>query len=485
MYDTTPTNKPQTQTQKPKKPNAKHSYQAGRIMFRRLANRVNNAVSNATSSLNPDNSANATANDSRVSELAAMGFREAEARHALRVANGDMQQATEWLLSHGSPVGTAGNPIAIPEAARSATHEDSEMQRAIQASLLTETQTQNRNKNKNHGQQQQQQHKQATLRSAASKHAGRAAASRHTNKTTGGGVPKKGLATTHPKVQMPKRLSQHDQEDIIMRCANRIAPYSLSVDTLLRSLKTIQGNPSNRKFHTVDTSTASFQRSLHAPGVLDFLKAVNFHANYNNHKILTLSHFDAAAFYLGISALEQIQQNSTDYTKDKALRVFQKDLAFALSEKNITAEELSARTKFLSKLPSEPTKGGSQITIEYGVVLSNLVNANFNNVNTKNNTNNTSATASSEQQLSLTKITRGFDHDDTLGDVLQWLGGQATEIPQKLETGEWKLVDRNRQGPEEDYNFHKLNVNELRDRTLQYVGCWPSGRLAIVPKITN
>ena len=44
------------------------------IMFRRLANRVNDAVSNATSSLT---------GDPRVSELAALGFREAEARHAL------------------------------------------------------------------------------------------------------------------------------------------------------------------------------------------------------------------------------------------------------------------------------------------------------------------------------------------------------------------------------------------------------------------
>jgi hypothetical protein len=433
-------------------------------MFRRLANRVNTAVSNATSSLSSSNS-----NDPRVSELAAMGFREAEARHALRVANGDMHQATEWLLSHGSPVGTAGNPITISEptaatttsASASATHEDSELQRAIQASLMTE----NQNKNKKHRQQQ------TTQRSAASKHAGGAATSRQTTKTTSV-VPKRGLANTHPKVQMPKRLSQHDQEDIIMRCANRIAPYSLSVDTLLRSLKTIQGNPSDRKFHTVDTSTANFQRSLNAPGVLDFLKAVNFHSNYNNHKTLTLSHFDAAAFYLGISALEQIQQNSADYTKDKALRVFQKDLASALSEHNTTAEELSARTKLLSKLPSEPTRGGSQITIEYGVILSNIINTN-------------TAAAGSEQQPSLTKITRGFDHDDTLGDVIQWLGGQATEIPQKLETGEWKLVDRNRQGLEEDYNFHKLDLNELRDRTLQYVGCWPSGRLAIVPRITN
>ena len=55
-------------------------------------------------------------------ELAAMGFLEAEARYALRVSKGNKAQAAEWLLIHGSPVGTA----------------DAEMQRAIQASLLAE-----------------------------------------------------------------------------------------------------------------------------------------------------------------------------------------------------------------------------------------------------------------------------------------------------------------------------------------------------------
>jgi hypothetical protein len=422
-------------------------------MFRRLANRVNDAVSNATSSLS--SSSNSGEDDSRVSELAAMGFREAEAMHALRLANGDMTRATEWLLSHGSPVGSAGNPITIQPNSTTAAmetasaQEDNELQLAIQASLKTE---------------QQDKTKQRRQQPAASKNAGRAAVSRLTTKTTG---PKKDLANTHPKVRMPKRLSQHDKEDIIMRCANRVAPHSLSVDTLLRSLKTVQGNPSNRKYHTVDTNSAMFQRSLSAPGVLDFLLAVNFHPNYNNHKVLTLSHFDAAAFYLGISALEQIQQNSTDYKKSKALRVFQKDLASVLSEKSAAAEELSARTKFLSMLPSEPTQGGSQITVEYGVAL-----------------NTTANTMTEATTTPLNKITRGFDHDDTLDDVIHWLGGQATGILEKLENGEWKLVDRNRQGLEEDYHFFKLDLNELRDQTLQRVGCWPSGRLAIVPALT-
>lgn len=458
-------------------------------MFRRLADRVNDAVSNAASSLSNNNSNNNINNnnndDARVSELSAMGFREAEARHALRVVNGDMTRATEWLLSNGSPVGTgtgtgtAGNPITISETGTTTTtrtttttHEDSELQHAIQASLMTEN---------NHQQQRRRQQSQ----SAASKNAGRAAVSRTTSTNNNNNnitaKLKQNLSNTHPKVQMPKRLSQHDQEDIIMRCANRVAPYSLTVDTLLRSLRTIQADPSNRKYHAVDTTTAMFRRSLNAPGVLDFLKALNFHPNYNNHKTLTLAHFDAAAFYLGISALEQIQQSSPEYAKDKALRLFQKELASALATN--TAEELSARTKFLSKLPSEPTKGsgGSQITVEYGIILNN------NNNDTDTDTNNTPQS----------KITRGFDHDDTLGDVVNWLGGQASVIPDKLETGEWRLVDRNRRQDNDNdtgngngngnddynYNYQRLDLAELKDRTLQYIGCWPSGRLAIVPKV--
>lgn len=399
-------------------------------MFRRLANRVSDAVSSATSSN--------SSSDARVSELAAMGFRESEARHALRVANGDMTRATEWLLTNGSPVGTAGNPVSIPDTTTTTSTEDAELQRAIQASLAIETKPKRK------------------PQSAASKHAGQAAASWLTKKP-----PKKSLANTHPKVQVPKRLSQHDQEDVILRCSNRVAPHSISVDTLLRSLKTIQGNPSNRKYHTVDTGTPMFQRSLKAPGVLDFLKAVNFHPDYNNPKRLTLSHYDAAAFYLGVSALEQIQTTNKDYAKDKALRVFQTELTSALSDR--TEEEQAGRNKFLSLLPKEPTRGGSQITIEYGVLLSHH----------------------NPETQALMKITRNFDHDDTLEDVLHWLGGQSTSLLQKLESGDYKLVDRNKQGPESNYHFHMLDLQELNHRSLQYAGCWPSGRLAIVPRLES
>jgi len=148
------------------------------------------------------------------------------------------------------------------------TYEDSELQRAIQASLMTDN---NNNKYNN------KKKKNNNIQSSASKTSGRAAASRTTIIATAPVRAKQSLANTHLKVQIPKRLSQHDQKDVIIRCANRVAPYSLAIDTLLRSLKTIQADPSDRKYHTVDTTTAMFQRSLKAPGVLDFLKAVNFH----------------------------------------------------------------------------------------------------------------------------------------------------------------------------------------------------------------
>jgi len=422
-------------------------------MFRRLADRVNDAVSNAASSLSSISNNDST--DVRVDELSAMGFRQAEARHALRLANGDMNRATEWLLENGSSVTTT----MIPMSTRAATTDkDSELQQAIQASLMSD------NNNDNSRQRRRNPPPLAKQQLVASKNAGRASTTRTTE------VNNNNIRNTHPKVKIPKRLSQHDQEDIILRCANRVAPYSLSVDTLLRSLKKIQLNPKNVKFQTIDTNAVVFQRSLNAPGVLDFLKAVNFHYFPNsNNKTLTLSHFDVAAFYLGISALEQIQQQNPEYAKHKTLRLFQKELIDSLATISMSNDEKLARNRYLSKLPSEPVKGGSQITVEFGVTISNVVN---NSIYTDNDNQ-------------LTKISRGFDYDDTLGDVINWLGSQASVIPNKLETGEWSLVDRNRQGSEEDYKYHRLDISELSDKTLQYNGCWPSGRMAIVPRLKD
>eukprot|EP00536_Pseudo-nitzschia_multiseries_P000300 jgi/Psemu1/299952/fgenesh1_kg.4_\ len=52
--------------------------------------------------------------DAPVAELVAMGFRAAEARQALRDADGDMNRAVDWLVFNGSPIERIENPNTTP-----------------------------------------------------------------------------------------------------------------------------------------------------------------------------------------------------------------------------------------------------------------------------------------------------------------------------------------------------------------------------------
>jgi hypothetical protein len=413
-------------------------------MFKRLADRVTSAVASVTAS-----------SPSPVDVLKSMGFSDADARRALQVNNGNVEQAAEWLLT--STTNDNGIPTAMQ--ATTAQTENDELQEAISASL--------------------EEAAQRPPQSAASKRAGQAALSRFDtdptkNKTTKGPTkpkprtnPKATPASTmkmkpagtstantitfktaplasHPNVKVPKRLSQHDKEDQILRCANRIAPHPMAVDTLLKSLTQLQKHPSDPKYKTIDTSSSGFQRSLNAPGVLDYFKAMNYHVSYRNPLVLELAMLDPATLYLGISALEQVQQTNLEYREAKDKIAFDKEIHAILALADSDMQEAVKRSEYMSKCPSEPTMGGGYMTVELG-----------------------SATTK--------KISRKFDGDDTLEDVLNWLGGHGSVLPQKLLAQEWFLVDRNHS------NSIAYNVPELQRKTLQYIGCWPSGRLAIVP----
>ena len=348
--------------------------------------------------------------------------------------------------------------------------------------------------------------------SAASKKAAEAATVRTTDNSSNptNHTKKKGSSSINTssvqKTMLPKQIFEHDPKEVILRCAQRIAPYSLSVDTLVRSLRTIRSNPNNTKYQSIDTSSTAFQRSLNAPGVMDFLRAMNFRfcsastKNYNtsnsnsnsnrdrdsNHTtMLTLLHFDPAVFYLGISALEQIQQTSRVYKKHKALRTFQKEIDTCFVDTNIQAvneNELSARQHYLSKLPRAPSSGGSPITIEFGLPVVNTANSKTGSGDHSRTCDSTKTDRDNDKPK---KISRDFDHDDTLDDVVNWLGGHInSSIPTKLRTGEWNIVDRNRMGSDtDDFKYYRLDVTELSDKTLHCIGCWPSARIAIVPAI--
>lgn len=443
----------------------KAHYNIRTTMWKRMADRISNAVSNVASVAVASNNND---DDVRVAELSAMGFRPAEARHALRQANGDMQRASEWLLEHGTPVGlhhrhlqqdnSNTNNYTTAAAGHNATpttatvvNDDDNIQRAIQASLDEQKRADKEQKKVSN--LLSHRNKKESVKSAAATRAGQAAVQRFQQQppiASRPNVQQQLPIASHPNVQLPKRLSQHDKEDVILRSAARIAFHPAAVDTLLRSLKTIQANPKVLKYQLINTTTAGFQRSLNKPGVIDFLKAMNFHGSLSDSKILKLAMLDPATFYLGISALEQVQQTSPDYAKNKLLMEFDKDLEQALALGDSDMQEALKRSEYMSKCPSESSTAGSQVTVELG----------------------------SERRIS-----RKFDGDDTLRDVIHWLGGHSSLIPKKLlETKEWHLVDRNHP---DALSYDTLEESGLLDRTLQYVGCWPSGRLAVVPTLPH
>lgn len=435
-------------------------------MFRRLADRVSSAVASATgSSEGGTSNSNASVSVSSVDHLTSMGFSSADAQHALQISGGNVEQAAEWLLTNTRNVPSRNAAVA----ANTAQTEEDELQKAISASL-EEAGANAKNalvKANSTGIGTG-----TSAQTAASRRAGQAALSRFENQnkkpakkapksngpsalkttsasavsaTTGIGTGTASITTalqSHPNVKVPKRLSQHDTENVILRCAQRVAPNASAVDTLLKSLKQLQASPTNLRYRTVDTSTPGSKRSLDAPGAVDFLKAMGYHTSHNNHNVLELSFVDPATLFLGISALEQVQLTSPEYKKNKAEVLFDREIQLILASADQDMEEALRRSEFMTKLPSEPTMGGGIITIE----------------------------------LSSTKIQRKFDGDDCLQDILNWLGANGSVIPEKLDQKTWFLVDRHHS------NSIAYNIQELKGKTLQYIGCWPSARLAVVPE---
>ncbi|KAL3940657.1 MAG: hypothetical protein SGBAC_004843 [Bacillariaceae sp.] len=381
-------------------------------MFRRLADRVFNS-----------------AEQNNVNALKNMGFSERDARNALQQTDGNLEQAANILLARG--------PQRVPghEANRQQV-EDDEMQRALQASMLSIPKS---------APKPAPQSKRKQPKTAASSNAGKAAlrrvntpASSHSSRSTS-------PLSSHPNVKVPTKLADKSKEEQILRTADRLKSSPQALDTLYKTLKTLQSNPNHPKFRKIDQTTAGYQKSLAtAPGAEDLLLAMNYRKS--GLKELSLGIADPATLYLGISALEQTML-TPDYIRSKGLLQFHKDVNQMFHSADNSAEEAIARSEYMSKLPTEPAMGGAWIYVNF----EGLEDAQF-------------------------KLKRKFDGDDTLGDVLHWIAGNGTSILAKLQSGEWELVDGNRHPPA------CLDPASLSSRTLQYIGCWPSGKLIVRPK---
>ena len=432
-------------------------------MFRKVTDRIsaaaasvlNSASNSLTAGSNNSSSNNSNSNnnnaDSAVSALVAMGFDAQAASIALQAAHGDVDRATEWLVSQNASStvnvhqhnihqsNTFSNSNRNNNNNNNNNHhsenedEDAAVQRILQESLELEERRLRR------VQVEQQATAANPSRSAAVHKAGQAAALRAAGKPV-----------TQQQHQVIPKLQDKPKEEQIVRCADRLKASPQAVDTLLRALMAVRDHPDEAKYRKIDTTSAGYQRSLaNAPGATDLLRAMNYYYYPSSSKqtlLLDRAMVDPALLYLGISALEQTRL-TPEYQMAKQKIVFHKMVQEILASADASETEALARAAYMSKCPTEPPEGrGSYIQVKLGTD---------------------------------TMLRRRFDADDTLADVLHWLGGHGSVIPNKLLSREWSLLDVNQ--PQHQSLLVPLDCQAHQHHTLQYIGCWPSGRLEIVP----
>ncbi|KAI2488914.1 PUB domain [Fragilaria crotonensis] len=404
-------------------------------MFRRFTERVTAAVLGDHSSAETED---------KIRVLQAMGFEERNARSALAQANGDIDNAAVLLLR--SPSLPA--PFRAPTASNSI---DEAMRNAMEESLQTEEQRLYRQAQEaslqtpNAVPRKPQPPNKATppnrQTTAAANKAAQAALARSTNPPNRNKNSRSPIQEHHPDVKVPTKLEDKSKEEQILRNVNRVKGHPSAVDTLYKALTALRSDPNNPKFRRIDKSNPGYQRSLAvAPGAEALLLVMNF-TEVGTTLVLDRSRVDPALLFLGISALEDAR-NSVEYLEAKRQIQFTNELKEIHMQVNSSEQEALKRASLIAKCPSEPPGGrGALVQVGFGEEI----------------------------------IKRRFDGDDVLQDVVNWLGGHGSVIPDKLLTREWCLVDKNR------FPISPIDVQFNLDKTLQYVGFWPSGKLEIRP----
>jgi len=262
------------------------------MVFKKFTDRILSAGTTAANALlhGPEQA-------EKIRQLECMGFSAERARHALNATEGDVDRAAELLLlganaqqEHRAVPSRNDGAVATTAAGNSrnhdqrgtavAAHNDDQMRRAIEESLMVNQWEESRqvrevidltgdnpnnaaaakptkNTQRNNLATKQPAKQLTGGKSAAAINAGKAAATRHTNITN-----KKTLSQTHPNVQLPEKLSNKTKEEQILRCANRVKPHVMAVDTLLRVLTSVRDSPDNPKFRTIDRTNANYAKHV-------------------------------------------------------------------------------------------------------------------------------------------------------------------------------------------------------------------------------
>lgn len=296
------------------------------------------------------------------------------------------------------------------------------------------------------------------------------------------------LQLHHPDVKLIPQLRDKSVEEQVVRTADRMKHHPAAVDALHRALSALYQNPDGEAVRRIDTNSPGFVRSVApAPGALDFLRAMRFDSTTsNNDKTMLILHlplYDPALVYLGLTALEQTR-TTLEYQTAKEWLVFAKEMTAFLTAPVIDdSNEATQRKAHSRQCPTEPTAGRGallQIQLLPSTSLSASSTASAATAPTTLPTATNTTVATTGTTAGLRTIRRRFDSDDTVEDVLSWIGAAVgTEILSRLQKNTWCLVNINHS------QRAPIQIPAQNKWTLQFAGCWPSGRLVVQPSSTS
>merc|ERR1719410_291515 len=372
--------------------------------------------------MSPDNGSN-----SDLKTLMDMGFNVDESRQVLDVTNGDVSQAASLLLSNTTLTSTtvSTQPVRATTTTSKSSY-DSDLQHALQESLQTvnkggEIKQSTKRKQNLSNYQEVLKMKQAIQESLKMKSI-------------------ENTSTSRVRYKVPPQLQDKSKEEQISRCISRMQPYPGAVDSLIFALTKIRDDPANQKYRKIHIKSSGYQETLaNVPGIEGLLLALNFYKNGNDFLILDRLNVDLASFWLAISMLEDVTTSSKEYMTSKKKIQFHRTIQEMLTS-NTTKNNILSH-----KLSSEPDSTQNSSTIQ--IYFSDSV-----------------------------VRKRKFYPDDTLEDILYWIGTISHEILQKITAKEWCLIDRDTS----PCSLVHTDNNKTLKKTLQTLGWWPSGRLQIV-----
>lgn len=246
------------------------------------------------------------------------------------------------------------------------------------------------------------------------------------------------------KYRVPEKLTDKSLEEQVKRCVARVSSFPCTVETLLKTISSLQSDPRNWKYRRIDCRSAGYQKVIaNIPGAEEFLRAIKFR-NTGQYFVVERNALDLDLLEMGIKALKK-SKKSPEFCDAMRMIRFNADVQRIRAGVGLSKEvkSITSRPKlYTSQAPSKPaTEKGALIQL----------------------------------RMAGSTVSKFFDGDDQLRDIFNWIGDHGSAISDMILSREWCVVDLNR------YPVTPISFDSHMEKTLQYIGCWPSGKLELRP----